>query len=241
MIVTPDDVHWAGLPDREEAGSPNVVGAVAMAAAARALMDAGMESVERHEAALTTYALERLQSLPGVTPLRRERSSVGRDDRVGVIAFNLGVDASRAGRGHPRLRGGIGVRSGCFCAQSYVAHLLELAESEQARWHRAHRAGDRSRRPGMVRISLGTYNTSEDVDALVEMLQRIVRNDYRGRYHQVPETGDYRPAGYEELVPVELPVDPHHGQVERSLLGVAERDPLAHLRELDESASVVDW
>jgi cysteine desulfurase/selenocysteine lyase len=81
-IVTPDEVHWAGLPDREEAGSPNVVGAVATAAAARALMDAGMENVERHEALLTTYtsvmiveviryALERLQSLPASACMAR--------------------------------------------------------------------------------------------------------------------------------------------------------------------------
>ena len=46
-IVTPAQVHWAELPDREEAGSPNVVGAVAMAVAAQALMDAGMEGVAR--------------------------------------------------------------------------------------------------------------------------------------------------------------------------------------------------
>ena len=51
-IVTPHDVHWAGLPDREEAGSPNVIGAIAMAAAAQALMDAGMDAIAQHEAAL---------------------------------------------------------------------------------------------------------------------------------------------------------------------------------------------
>ena len=87
-IVTPDEVHWAGLPDREEAGSPNVVGAVATAAAARALMDTGMENVERHEAWLTTYALERLQSLPGIS-LYGATDPHRTHDRVGVIAFNL--------------------------------------------------------------------------------------------------------------------------------------------------------
>ena len=104
-IVTPDDVHWAGLPDREEAGSPNVVGAVAMAVAAQTLMDAGMDSVERHEASLTAYALERLRSVPGVA-IYGETRPVRRGDRVGVIAFNVGVDAPCAGRRHPRLRSG---------------------------------------------------------------------------------------------------------------------------------------
>ena len=44
-IVTLQQVHWAGLPDREEVGSPNVVGAVALAAAAQALMEIGMEKI----------------------------------------------------------------------------------------------------------------------------------------------------------------------------------------------------
>ena len=65
-IVTADEVHWAGLPDREEAGSPNVIGAIAMAAAARTLMDMGWDELERHEAMLTQYTLERLQSVRGV-------------------------------------------------------------------------------------------------------------------------------------------------------------------------------
>ena len=56
-LVTDDDVRWAGLPDREEAGSPNVVGAVAMAVAAQVPMDAGLKAVEKHEAELTAYAL----------------------------------------------------------------------------------------------------------------------------------------------------------------------------------------
>ena len=56
-VVTPTEVYWAGLPDREEAGSPNVIGAVAMAVAAQTLMDAGMDDVARHEASLTAYAL----------------------------------------------------------------------------------------------------------------------------------------------------------------------------------------
>ena len=86
-IVTSDFVRWAGLPDREEAGTPNVVGAVALAGALRTLMDVGMDSVARHEASLTAYALERLQSVEGVTIYGRRDPAPG-DDRVGVIPFN---------------------------------------------------------------------------------------------------------------------------------------------------------
>ena len=198
-IVTPTYVHWAGLPDREEAGSPNVVGAVAMAVAAQALMDAGMESVARHEAALTAYALERLASVPGVTIYGLDDSGQT-GDRVGVIAFNVGSMHHALVAAILGYEAGIGVRSGCFCAQSYVARLLRLTPEEQARWQREHLAGDRSRRPGMVRISLGAYNTAEDVDAVVEMLRRIARGDHDGQYYQAPDTGDYRMAGDDDAV-----------------------------------------
>ena len=105
-IVTPTEVHWAGLPDREEAGSPNVVGAVAMAVAAQALMErrhgphrAARGRADRPRARAATVASRRHR-------LRTVRSSRRTSDRVGVITFNVRGVAPRAGCGHPRLRGG---------------------------------------------------------------------------------------------------------------------------------------
>jgi selenocysteine lyase/cysteine desulfurase len=198
-IVTPTEVHWAGLPDREEAGSPNVVGAVAMAVAAQTLMNEGMDGVARHEASLTAHALEGLKSVPGITLYGESDPGQG-DDRVGVIAFNLGSLPHALVAAILGYEAGIGVRNGCFCAQAYVAHLLRLTKPEQANWHRDVLAGDRSGRPGMVRMSLGAYNTTADVDALVAMLQRIAQDDYDGQYYQVRESGDYIPAGYQDAI-----------------------------------------
>ena len=69
----------------------------------------------------------------------------------------------------------------------------------------------------MVRVSLGLYNTREEVDALVAMLKRIAAGDYRGRYEQVPETGDYRPVGYEDPMPgyfsLRALTTPHRGAI----------------------------
>ena len=199
-IVTDDEVHWAGVPDREEAGSPNVVGAVAMAVAARTLTTAGMEGIERHESALTTCALDRLRSVPdicfyGETDPRRT------DDRIGVVSFNLGGFHHALVAAILAYEGGIGVRNGCFCAQPYVMRLLGLGAADQTRWRRAQLAGDNTGRPGMVRVSFAAYNTSEDIEVLVEMLHRIMRHDYKGAYEQAPESGDYRPVGYEDTMP----------------------------------------
>jgi selenocysteine lyase/cysteine desulfurase len=55
-LVTLDRVIWAGIPEREEAGSPNVPGVVALAAAIRRLREIGMDNIAAHEEALTAYA-----------------------------------------------------------------------------------------------------------------------------------------------------------------------------------------
>jgi selenocysteine lyase/cysteine desulfurase len=196
-VVTLDEVHWAGVPDREEAGSPNVVGAVAMAAAAKALLDVGMDAVAAHEQELLTYAIERLQSVPGMH-IYGETDPARLHEKVGVIPFNL------AGVSHFLLaailgyEGGIGVRSGCFCAHPYVVHLLQLDEHTADSWRSQLLGGDKSNMPGMVRASFGCYNDFGDVDRLVAMLQRIARGDYQGDYHLNRASGEYLPAGYVE-------------------------------------------
>ena len=65
-VVTIEEVYWAGPPDRDEAGSPNVVGAVAMAAAAQALMEVGMDTIAAHEEELIAYTLEQWSTMPGI-------------------------------------------------------------------------------------------------------------------------------------------------------------------------------
>ena len=212
-VVTLDEVHWADTPDRDEAGSPNVVGAVAMAAAAQALMDVGMDAIAAHEETLIAYSLERLGRIPGVT-IYGETDPARAGEKVGVIPFNLeGVShfllASILG-----YEGGIGVRSGCFCAHPYVVHLLHLDERTASTWRDQLLDGDKSHMPGMVRMSFGCYNDTTDVDRLVEMVERVARGEYRGDYQLEPATGEYIPAGY---------IDP---LAEHFLL--ADFDPTAH-------------
>jgi selenocysteine lyase/cysteine desulfurase len=191
-----DDVEWAGLPDREEAGSPNVMGAIALAAAADALLETGLEALSRHEQTLTAYALERLASVPGLT-LYGDADPSRVADRVGVIPFNLdgvphGLVAAILG-----FEAGIGVRNGCFCAQAYVAHLLGIPEAVRRR--------SADEKPGMVRVSFGAYNTRGEVDALVEALLRI-RGEHRGRYQRGPD-GEYAPAGAQNAFVIPVSID----------------------------------
>lgn len=196
-VVTLDEVEWAGMPDRDEAGSPNVIGAVAMAAAAQALMDIGMEAIADHERQLMDYALPRLAQVPGLR-FYGLPSDDNQDDKVGVIPFNLDGSSHFLVAAILGYEAGIGVRSGCFCAHPYVVHLLQLTEAQSESWRRQLLGGDRSQMPGMVRASFGCYNQPQEVDRLVEALHMITNKTYHGEYQLDPASGEYTPAGFTE-------------------------------------------
>lgn len=194
-IVTLDDVVWAGAPDRDEAGSPNTVGAVALAAAIRQLESIGMHNVEQHEAELTAYALERISDVPEVH-LYSDKDPLQASKHLGVIPLELeGISHFLVASilGHEF---GIGVRNGCFCAHPYILNLLQV-NSEEAKAVRTQiLAGDKRDMPGLVRASFGLYNTLDEVDALVEALNHIARGEFQGEYTQVKATGEYVPKGW---------------------------------------------
>jgi len=203
-VVTLEEVHWAGTPDREEAGSPNVVGALAMAVAAEALMQLGMQAIAEHEAELAALALKRLGTIRGIR-IYGDSDPARVEERVGVIPFSLQGISHFLVAAILGYEGGIGVRSGCFCAHPYVVHLLQLNAEEAVSWRTQLLAGDRSNMPGMVRMSLGCYNTAADVERLAEMLERIARADYLGDYRLDSSSGEYTPAGYEDPLAEYLP------------------------------------
>jgi len=194
--VTLENVVWADPPDKEEAGSPNTVGAIALAAAITQLEKIGMNAVAAHEANLTAYALKKLPSIPGIQIFGNPDSGKA-SARLGVIPLVLEHVPHflvAAVLGHEF---GIGVRSGCFCAHPYILHLLKLTPQEAQVVRNRILAGDRSEMPGMIRHSFGLYNTLEEVDALVEALNRISRGQYTGQYTQVKSTGEYLPSGWQ--------------------------------------------
>lgn len=194
-IVTLGDVVWAEPPDRDEAGSPNTVGAIAMAAAAKQLEQVGLNQVAEHEAHLTAYALERFRSLPAIHIFGDDQPSRA-SKRLGVIPFQLGEISHflvSAILGHEF---GIGVRSGCFCAHPYILHLLGISSSKAHHVRQRMMAGDRSEMPGLIRASFGLYNSIDEIDALVEALSYIASHDYTGEYRQEIESGEFIPQGW---------------------------------------------
>lgn len=195
-IVTLDRAVWAEPPDREEAGTPNIVGAIALAAALNQLSVIGMDTVAAHEIELTRYALDNLPEVPGIT-LLADSDPDNAANRLGVIPFNLsGIDHFKVAAvlGHEF---GIGVRNGCFCAHPLIMHILGLDYEETETVINDILDHDKSHMPGLIRASFGLYNSTEEIDILVEALTAIAQGSYQGDYVQDIPTGEYYPKDWQ--------------------------------------------
>jgi cysteine desulfurase / selenocysteine lyase len=195
-IVTLDSVTWTEPPEKDEAGSPNTVGAVALAAAIKQLESIGMDEVAQHEAALTRYLLEGLTHIEGIT-IYGDHNLSNTAERLGVIPLQVEKVSHFLVAAILGYEYGIGVRSGCFCAHPYILHLLGLNEDQASDVRQHILAGDRSDMPGLIRASFGIYNTLEDVDILLEALRHISKGEYKGKYSQDGLTGEYTPLGWQ--------------------------------------------
>ncbi|QRR96862.1 cysteine desulfurase [Streptococcus anginosus] len=145
-FVYEQEATWKELPWKFEAGTPNIAGAIGLAAAIDYLDKIGMETVHQYEQELIAYVFPKLQAVEGLTIYGSEDLT----QRSGVISFNL------AGL-HPHDVAtaldyeGVAVRAGHHCAQPLLSYLGVSAT---------------------VRASFYLYNTKADCDKLVEALQK---------------------------------------------------------------------
>lgn len=193
VFVSEESEIFNEPPDREEAGSPNVVGAIAMAAAVRFITEQlGWDWIVGHERDLTGYALERLNGIPGLTIYgARDPSLPG--DRLGVICFNLEGVEHRLTSAILSHEYAIATRTGCFCAHPYLIRLFGVSSTRVNEIVSELVCGNRTHMPGAVRMSFGFYNTREDVDAIISALWDIQNRKWRGEYRQNVKTGEFAP------------------------------------------------
>lgn len=189
-LVDLDEVLWTEPPEREEAGSPNVVGAVALGAAVEELARVGWDAISRHEALLATRLRRGLATVDRVRLLGPPLET----DTLAVATFT--VDGMHHGLVAARLATefGIGVRHGCFCAHPYLVRLLGLGCDGVATARSQVLRGDRRDIPGAVRASAGLGSSVADVDALLDALRVVVSEDSPPvEYVQDTATGDFFP------------------------------------------------
>ncbi|WP_368294061.1 aminotransferase class V-fold PLP-dependent enzyme [Dehalobacter sp. TBBPA1] len=171
--VTRDFVIWNDPPSKDEAGTPNLMGVLALAASIKTLSAIGMRNVYKHEKTLTSQLIQGLKKIDCIDIYCAEDQS---QERVGIVPFNM------KGIYHEKLadilagEAGISVRSGCFCAHPYVQKLMKVEPVILSA------VADHlpENRPGMVRVSFGLYNEPHEVGRLLEALQEIAKD--RRRY-----------------------------------------------------------
>jgi selenocysteine lyase/cysteine desulfurase len=190
-LVELDEVVWTAPPEREEAGSPNVLGALALGAATEELTRIGFERIADHDRELADALRRGLTSIPGVSVLGPGLAT----ETLPVTTFV--VDGLQHALVAARLSAefAIGVRHGCFCAHPYLVRLLGLTGDELATFRAAARRHDRSSLPGAVRASAGLSTTLNDVARLLDAIEVVATTPPPVDYLQDPVTGDYRPAG----------------------------------------------
>jgi len=160
--VRTDRTVWQPAPARHEAGSPNVIGAIALAEACDQLAALPAGALHAHEQALRDRLATGLSGIEGVEVARIWPDS---DEPVGVLTFTVpdhdpGLVAAYLAAEH-----GIGVRDGRFCAHPLLAHLGATG--------------------GAIRASVGVGTTSEAVDRLVTALSAYLSAGARSSYEIV--------------------------------------------------------
>ena len=189
-LVDLDEVVWTAPPEREEAGSPNVVGAIALHAAIDALGDVGWPEIIEHDRRMALALRGGLAAIPKVRVLGPDLLT----DTLPVAAFT--VDGVPFALVAARLSAefGIGVRHGCFCAHPYLIRLLGLSNDQVTQFQANVRHGDRQSLPGAVRASCGINTSDDDVQKLLDAVSLIASGSGAPcEYHQDPVSGDYFP------------------------------------------------
>jgi len=176
--VTIESTQWAPSPDRHEAGSPNLVGAVALAEATVSLAELMSDGlVADHDASLRDQLLDGIAGMERIHPLRIWDDS---EDAVGIVAFEVeGYDAALVAA-YLSCEHGIGVRAGKFCAHPLLNRINHGASA--------------------VRASFGLGTTAEDIDRLLLALRQLtttgIRRTYVERDGWLSPDEDVRPTAF---------------------------------------------
>lgn len=189
-LVDLDEVVWTGLPDREEAGSPNVLGAVALATATRELQQIGWPTIAAHDALLARMLRAGLASIPGVRllgprldveTLRSRRSSwtPSRTPSSRLVSARSTRSASATDASAP-----IPTSRGC-----------SVSANRRVDFRAAARRHDRRSLPGAVRASAGISTTASDIHRLLDAVHAVAVTPAPIEYVSDPVSGDYRPSG----------------------------------------------
>lgn len=164
--VTDYDVIWDEPPALHEAGSPNSLGAMATGRALQELKQIGFDNIYEHEMMLKEFIISEMKKIDRVI-LYGDNENI--DDRLGIIVFNIdGENYKTIGKRYADEMA-IALRTGKFCAHPYVNRLMGV--KDEIACDNAHNNKPTN---GMLRASLGLYNTVEEARAFIAYTKYLV-------------------------------------------------------------------
>ena len=164
--VLDDEIIWLSTPEKNEAGSPNFFGAVALMQALKEMNKIGLELIESNEKKLLKMLIDGMKNFERVI-LYGDNENI--EDRLGIMVFNIDrLCYEMVGEYLASIRG-IAVRQGGFCAHPYTRRLLGIKNDEIEEYIK------KNGMPGMVRVSLGAYNSEKEVNIFLETIEYICK------------------------------------------------------------------
>lgn len=165
-LVKDSEVLYLDTPERNEAGTPNYFGVIAMVEALKELDKIGFNNLLAREEMLANILNKGLKSIPNVVCYGDNENL---SDRLGIEVFNINGVYHRDTAKYLADNGGIAVRHGWFCAHPYCRRLMNLSEEEAEAYLKV----KDGKMYGMVRVSISAYNTKEEVYKLLNLVEDI--------------------------------------------------------------------
>lgn len=168
-LVTTEEAIYVTGQDRHAYGTPNIAGAIALGEALDFLSNIGINNIEKHERELSEKVEKGLRGIDGVNVL----GNIPLDEKIGVISFNMDniyhEDLSQLLNDESA----IATRNGCFCAHPYTIELMKVPQDVRDNMKREVEAGHDPKMPGAVRVTIGLYNTAEEIDELLRVVEKM--------------------------------------------------------------------
>lgn len=157
---------WLNTPEKNEAGTPNLFGAVAIMEAMKEIEKIGFEIIEKNEKELLQYLINGLKELNRVK-LYADNDCI--DDRLGILVFTIdGMKYYEVGEKLSEIKA-IGVRQGGFCSHPYTRRVLGIPNNQLQEYI------NKNGIPGLVRVSLGIYNSKKEANIFLETVELLCR------------------------------------------------------------------
>lgn len=164
-------------------GTPNAMGAIAIAKAIRIIEELGRDRIAEYEHSLVEFTFTRLQSIPDV------KVHILGDNLAHVIPFDINGFDGRLVAEILAQEYGIGVRAGAFCTYEYIRKLKNISDEQDCKIAQEVESGITRNIPSIIRASFAVYNTLEDCDRFLDAISEIAKNglDYYLPYYKQDE------------------------------------------------------